>query len=192
MRSNSLLTAAAIIGALVIGFVSPANAAEDFVIEIPESVLRPPPNPAEITTEEVPGDLVGRPCLVTLVASNNDSVHEGNDLIVSSGDEEVTFQNVESQAFQTTTAEGEIVLGETVTIKLAFGKDRVSSGGLKLTFDCSDRTTTTSTSTTSTTSTTVPTSVATETTIAPSTPPAQVLPTTQSASGQGAALSITG
>jgi hypothetical protein len=189
MPSKSLMTAAAIVGALVIGFVSPANAAEDFVIDIPESVLRPPPNPAEITTEEVPGDLVGRACLVTLVASNNDSVHEGNNLIVSSGDEEVIFENVESQAFQTTTAEGEIVLGETVTLELAFGKDRVSSGGLKLTFDCSDRTTT---STTSTTSTMVPTSVATETTIAPSTPPAQVLPTTQSASSEGAAISITG
>jgi hypothetical protein len=34
--------------------------------------------------------------------------------------------------------------------------------------------------------------VATETTIAPSTPPAQVLPTTQSASSEGAAISITG
>jgi hypothetical protein len=189
MPSKSLIAASAIVGALLFGFVSPANAAEDFVIDIPESVLRPPPNPAVITTEEVPAELVGKSCLVTLVASNNDSVHEGNNLIVVTGDEEVTFQNVESEAFQTTTAEGEIDLGETVTLELAFGDDQVSSGGLKLTFDCSDRTTT---STTSTTSTTVPTSVASETTIAPTTAPAQVLRATQSAGSEGAALSITG
>ena len=108
--------------------MAPAGAADDLVIQIDYEVVRGS-GTVEVARATVPADLVGDSCEATLVADNNESIHDGNNLIVSSGDDSATFFDVESEAFQETTAEGEVVLGEVVIVELQLGEDGVSSGG---------------------------------------------------------------
>ncbi len=195
MLKGTVLITAAAASAFLLGTVAPAAAQSDsepdLTVDIDYTVERPPPNPKEVAREDVPEDLVGRSCVVTLIAANNDSVHEGNNLTVRSGDDAATFDNVESEAFQTTTAEGQLVLGDEIVVELTFGQDNVSSGGLKLTFDCVEETTTTTEATT--TSTTVPVDVESSTTIVTTTAPVDVLDSSVNRSTQSAAaLSLTG
>ncbi len=149
MVRKGLLTAAAVIAAVAVGFMAPAGAADDLVIQIDYEVVRGS-GTVEVARATVPADLVGDSCEATLVADNNESIHDGNNLIVSTGGESVTFTDVESEAFQETTAEGEVVLGEAVIVELQLGEDGISSGGFVLSFDCSQDVTTTTVAPTTT------------------------------------------
>jgi hypothetical protein len=104
----------------------------------------------------VPAELVGTSCGVSTRAENNDSVHPGNDVVVSSGTDSVTLVDVEGSSGKVTTASSPLTLGTEVTITLIMGSDGVFSGGAAafVVVDCTPPTTTTTTSSTSTTTTT--------------------------------------
>lgn len=80
-----------------------------------------------LATEQVPGDVRAMSCFGKFVGSNNASVWLGNDLVVASGGNEITLQDVEREPGVTTTAQGNITLGDDVTVTLVFGPDGTSS-----------------------------------------------------------------
>ncbi len=172
MRRSSFLAGTGILVALVFGVVSPATAIDDLTIPIDSVVRGDSFETVTVASVTVPADLVGDTCTVTLEAANNNSVHDDNHLIISTGGESVTFPNVESESFQTTTAAGDVTLGESVLVQLQLGEDGVSSGGLSLTFDCAEVLPTTTIAPTTTTE--PPTEVLTETTVPAALPETKV------------------
>ena len=117
-----------------------------------------------VSTEDAPSGAVGLDCSVTFTATNNESVHSGVDLIVSSGTDSVTIPGIEDEGYQSSSAADLLTIGDTVTLTIRFGPDGISSLGGTVDFVCEPETTTTtepdeSTTTTeggSTTSTTLP------------------------------------
>ncbi len=103
----------------------------------------------EVTSSDVPAALTGQECTVSVTADNNESVHPGSDLIVTSGSDEVTVPDVERTAGGTTTAGGPLTLGTTITVAVQLGADGVFSAGGTVDLVCvAPATVTTSSSTT--------------------------------------------
>jgi uncharacterized repeat protein (TIGR01451 family) len=120
-----------------------------------------------LTTTDAPPDLIGMSCVGVAEATNQPSVHPGNDLIVASGDDSIVLKDVEREPDAITTAEAPLTLGPTVTVSLFMGVDELFSGGLVFTIaECTPPTTTTTESPTTTTgpttTTTQPTTTSTE------------------------------
>jgi hypothetical protein len=90
----------------------------------------------ELGSAQVPADLVGRTCTVDVVVTNQESVHEGNRLIVSSDGSHVAVEGVEDVADGVTTSAGELVLGSTLVVSVELGADGASSLGSNLTVTC--------------------------------------------------------
>ncbi len=107
-------------------------------------------------TESVASDLVGRSCGGTLEATNNESVHEGNKLIITTGDQTYEFPDVEASSGTITIAEGTVVLGETIEVGLELGDSGVTSGGIEISLTCPAVVETTTTTEAETTTTTLP------------------------------------
>jgi hypothetical protein len=82
--------------------------ADDISVEIPlPTVVRAPAGTEHLLASvEVPSDLVGTLCAVTLHSSNQQSVHPGNDLVVASGDDSLVLADVEGEAFAESELEG--------------------------------------------------------------------------------------
>ena len=72
---------------------------------------------------------------VTVEATNQESVHPNTDIIVRSGPAEATvIRDVERRAFQSeTSADTLIVQNGEVVVSVKFGRDKVFSGGVKVT-----------------------------------------------------------
>jgi len=106
-----------------------------------------------LATTEVPPDLIGSSCVGIAKAVNQPSVHPGNDLIIASGDGSIVLADVEREAGITTTTEGVLTLGPTVTVSLRMGSDGVFSAGLIVSIgdECITPTTTTTEPPTTTT-----------------------------------------
>jgi hypothetical protein len=101
---------------------------------------------------EVPAEDQGRECSVVAIARNQQSVHPGNDLIVTSGSSQVVIPDVESEPGATVEGEGTLVLGATIVVSLRMGPDERFSAGIDVTVHCPvDETTTTTTEVTTTT-----------------------------------------
>ncbi|MGI9584957.1 MAG: DUF7507 domain-containing protein [Acidimicrobiia bacterium] len=152
---RSLALLAALVALLTVG-VAVAQAA---VIEVSiDTVVRADEGTVTyLATENTPADLIGTMCISVAEARNQSSVHPGNDLIVSSGGESVTLEDVERSPGATTTAGGPLTLGPTVTISLEMGPDEVFSGGITVKIlDCTPPTTTMPPTTVPSTTTTVP------------------------------------
>ncbi|MDJ0792498.1 MAG: LPXTG cell wall anchor domain-containing protein [Acidimicrobiia bacterium] len=130
-------------------FVIGASAAIAAEFEIPiDTVVRAPEGSiTPLTTVETPEELVGAECQGVAEATNQDSVHPNNDLIISSAGTSVTLVDVERAPGVTTVAAGTITLGPTVSVALEMGEDEVFSGGLVIVIDtnCQIPTTTTPT-----------------------------------------------
>jgi hypothetical protein len=93
---------------------------------------------AETTT---PPDLVGRTCTVTLDAMNNESVHEGSDVVIASGGASVELRDVEAQPGDLgPKVLGTLVVGATVTASIRFGPDGVFSARADVVLDCPEPT----------------------------------------------------
>jgi hypothetical protein len=153
-----VLGAAAVLASV---FWRPGSAAaiHDVVIEF-TVITGEPFSTVTVATEEVEPWLQGESCAIRIEVSNNPSVHEDNELVLTSGDDVVTVPDVESTPGIVTIGEGELVLGETVVAAMRLGPDGISSGGISVDFVCSQEppTTTiapTTTSTTASTTTTV-------------------------------------
>lgn len=111
-----------------------------------------------LATTDVPPDLIGSSCVGVAKAINQPSVHPGNDLIIASGDGSIVLADVEREAGLTTTTEGVLTLGPTVTVSLRMGSDGVFSAGLIVSIgdECTPPTTTTTTTEPTTTTTMAP------------------------------------
>ncbi len=109
----------------------------------------------------------GWTCMATLDRRNNESTHDGTNLIIVSGVNSVTFGNIESVSFDEATRS--FTIDGTIQVYTELGVDGVSSMGFLLEFECNPPTTTTTSTTTmppGTTTTTQP-SVTTTTTPPP-------------------------
>lgn len=89
-----------------------------------------------VGSKSVPAALVGRECDLRLAGENNESIHPGNDLTVSTGSDSYTFADIESVAFGAGAVDGKMVLGETITLTLTFGPDGITSGGYAAAYTC--------------------------------------------------------
>ncbi len=126
-------------------------------ITVPVTTVRAPEGSlTTLATVNISAELVGTTCEVRTEATNNSSVHPGNDVIIESDGSSVVLFDVEGFGGKTTQASGVLVLGSTATVTLRMGPDEVFSAGLFV-FECSGSpaTTTTTTTTTATTTTTV-------------------------------------
>ena len=112
-----------------------AGAIHNVLIEY--TVVSGPPNSlVEISTEEVEPWLQGESCAIEVEIDNNDSVHEGTALVITSGDDTVTVPDVETEPGLVTFAEGALILGENVTVSVYLGPDGITSGGVRVDFLC--------------------------------------------------------
>jgi len=141
---------------IIIGPARPAAAVaiDDFNIVIPidELELEDEGSITVMATEPVGEEYVGQTCTVTSIAENQESVHPGNNLTVSSGSSVVVLEDVESGANVIVTADGVLVLGTEIVVSLVMGPDEVFSAGLEVHVNCSsvEETTTTTEATTTT------------------------------------------
>ena len=142
---------------IIIGPARPAAAVaiDDFSIVIPidDLELEDEGSITVLATQPVGEEYVGQTCTVTSIAENQESVHPGNNLTVSSGSSVVVLEDVESGANVIVTADGELVLGTQIVVSLVMGPDEVFSAGLEVHVNCSsvEATTTTTVPTTTTT-----------------------------------------
>lgn len=93
-------------------------------------------NSKVLETEYVADDSQNMVCSVKAIAKNQGSVHPGNNLVVASGSTSVTLVDVERASGVDTVANGELTLGETVTISLVMGEDDVFSAGMTVKLTC--------------------------------------------------------
>jgi LPXTG-motif cell wall-anchored protein len=143
--------------ATVVVIAGPASAQDEPpIIEIPvDTVAEGAPGTEEqLATVDVDEADVGQQCSVVADGTNNESVHPGTNLIVRSGDSEVVVPDVEREPGAVTPATGTLVLGTEVTVSVQFGPDEVFSGGLVVTVDCTQTTTTSTTTPSESTTTT--------------------------------------
>jgi hypothetical protein len=94
----------------------------------------PPGTVLEVHTASVPTP--GATCEV-LLEMNNESPHAGNDLLVSSGGQSLTFEDVEDDlGVQTFGPLGPITLGNEIVFSVRIGEDETYSIDAMFTFDC--------------------------------------------------------
>ncbi|MDH4365894.1 MAG: hypothetical protein OEY70_17595 [Acidimicrobiia bacterium] len=84
----------------------------------------------------VPAALKGQSCNLAVEIINQESVHSGNSISVSSGSSSVKIDMVEEEANATVKGGGVLTLDGTVEIKLTFGADGTSSIGSNLKVTC--------------------------------------------------------
>jgi uncharacterized repeat protein (TIGR01451 family) len=147
---RTLVPLVAIAALFVIGVpIARANVIEisiDTVVKAEEGSI------TVLATVDTPPDLIGMSCVGAAEATNQPSVHPGNDLIVASGDDSIVLEDVEREPDVVTTSEALLTLGPTVTVSLRMGPDELFSGGLVFTIgECIPPTTTTTEPTTTTT-----------------------------------------
>ncbi|MCH8992344.1 MAG: hypothetical protein IIA44_11430, partial [Acidobacteria bacterium] len=105
---------------------------------------------------DVDPGMVGWRCTGTAQTENNASEHPDNDFILTSGSSSTEILDWEAAAGKITNTSGALVLGESITVDLRLGPDRVASGGVRIVLTCSpppppETTTTTVPETTTTT-----------------------------------------
>lgn len=125
---------AALVSVWMVG--GPADA-QTIDVPIEQVVIEGTPgSTVEIGSAEVPADLVGRTCEITVEVVNQESIHGGNKLIVASDGSTVEVEGIEDQAGSTTTVAGTITLGSSLTVSVFLAVDDISSLGSSLTVTC--------------------------------------------------------
>ena len=189
-RITALLIAGVLGAAVLLVLPSTASAGTVGFAQSFDSQCRPdgcrsnadPGGTVAVSTEDAPSGAVGLDCSVTFTAMNNESVHSGVDLIVSSGGDSVTIAGIEDDGYQSSSAADLLTIGDTVTLTLRFGPDGISSLGGTVDFVCEPETTTTTEPDESTTTTEGGSTTTTSTTL-PKTPPAPPTPATPDYTG---------
>ncbi|MGF1597914.1 MAG: hypothetical protein ACFCVK_13440 [Acidimicrobiales bacterium] len=114
-------------------------AAADDKVEVPIATAYNAGEPGsvhQLGSAPVPADLTGRTCTVNITVTNQESVHAGNRVIVSSDGSQVALAGVEDTAGGVTTSVGELVMGSTIDVSVELGSDGLSSLGSNLTVTC--------------------------------------------------------
>lgn len=119
----------------VVVMATGASAQDEVVIPIDTIVRAAPGSITLLATATIPPELVGYSCVTVAVASNQDSVHPNNDLIIESGGTQVVILNVEANPYENTESKGSLTLGTSATVSLRMGSDGVFSGGLDVVLD---------------------------------------------------------
>lgn len=122
-------------------FSGAAGAAADEIINVPIDTVITRQGVREgdvrlMATAPVDADLVGSTCFVESEADNQTSVHPGNDVIVSSGSDQVVIPGVEDEPGQISLASGTLTLGTEIAVSVRLGPDRQFSGGIIVSLDC--------------------------------------------------------
>ena len=182
----------AVIAFFIVVLPSRAFADDEVTLPINTVVRAAPGSIIELGQMPIRTSLVGgSSCTWTAVVKNQHSVHPGNDVLIRSGQSELTLAGVEDTADKVTSSTGSVYLVDVVVVLLRMGPDGVFSGGMDLTvqYGCAASTTTAAAATTTTevaTTTTTTTAATTTTSIAVS--PASALPH----EGTGGILPATG
>ena len=145
--SRLMATTGAVLAVVILAATSAAAGHASVEISIPlDTVVRAPTGSiTELGTAPVPDGFADHSCEVRAHAENQQSIHPGNDLVISSGDSQVRLENVESEPGQVIDTEEMLVLGEVITVSLVMGPDGVFSAGLEVIVECvAEDTTTTS------------------------------------------------
>lgn len=130
--------------------------AASFMIELEKQIINGEPGQRiDMGTFTTPAEFVGQQCTVAALGNNNESVHLGNDIEVSSVNI-VVLEGVEDAPNKTTVADGVLDLNDQITFTLVLGDDPVYSAELSITLDCQPQQTTTTTTEPPTTTTTEP------------------------------------
>jgi len=139
MRVRQLVAFAAV-AAVALMFGSAAEAEDPAtVIEIPIQEIYTTGDVGSsvaMGSAGVAAELAGRSCNVVATVTNQESVHPGNTLVVSSGDSSVSITGIEDVAGAVTTDGGTITLGETISAAVVLGDDGATSLGSSLTVTC--------------------------------------------------------
>lgn len=135
LLSRPVRTAAAVLVGLAL-LASPASA--DISIDFDDFITGPVGSLRTLTEVDVPADLVGQTCLISVLAANQVSVHPGNDLVITTGETETVIADVEDEADEALNESYPVVVGSTILVQLRFGTDGQSSLGFGLTFDCEE------------------------------------------------------
>lgn len=126
------LTLGAVLLALL-ALALPANAQETitFTYEIPQgtTVIELPAGSSFSFLTDVPGNAIGLTCSITDRADNNKSVHEGNDISVTSESGGVYLENVERGPGAVTEGVGTVTLGTTITTFIHLAEEPNWSNG---------------------------------------------------------------
>lgn len=134
----ALLALAAMLVASI-GFAPRASAQEGFEITIPVTTVLRNVGEGSITvlqTREVPESAQGQLCEVMAQSRNQESVHEGNDLIVQSDGTQAVLAGVEDVPLGTVEGSGVLVLGQEITVSLRMGPDDLFSAGIDVIVEC--------------------------------------------------------
>lgn len=137
---------------ILLDVLAPTARADTFTLEIPLVVAHGEPG-SELVIYDGPLPVSGGECKVIVSkASNNNSVHPGNDLRFETNGQVVNFYDVERAPDAETEGDKSVVPGATARIVVIFGEDHTFSAGVILIFECvpTSTTTTTQASTTST------------------------------------------
>lgn len=126
-----------------------------------------------LLTEQVDAELVGATCSWDFHANNQESIHPGNDLILSTNGTQTVVPGVEDVPNQIVDVHGTFELGETITVSLRMGPDELFSAGISVEVVCDEEVSPTTVAPT----TTVAAPAAPATTAAPTSEPAA--PTTE-------------
>ncbi len=139
MRVRQLVAVGAV--AAVCSVFGSAALAED-----PETVIEIPIQEVYVTGDvgssiamgsaDVAAELAGRSCNVMATIINQESVHDGNTLVVTSGDSSVSIPNIEDVPGGSVTSGGTITLGDTISAAVVLGGDGATSLGSRLTVTC--------------------------------------------------------
>ena len=130
--------AVAVLAALVsVWMVGGPADAQTLDVPIEQTVIQGTPgSTVSIGTADVPADLVGQTCEITVEVVNQESIHGGNKLIVTSDGSTVEVEGIEDAAGSTTTVAGTITLGATIDVSVYLAVDSISSLGSSLTVTC--------------------------------------------------------
>ena len=129
--------AAGAIGVLTVAGLAPGAAADDIlVIPIGGIVRGAEGDVVGIGSVSVPSDLVGETCDVRGQTVNQISVHDGNDLLITTAGQTFVIPNFEDAGFITHEAGVTESLGSTISLQVRLGPDGLSSGGFRVSIDC--------------------------------------------------------
>jgi hypothetical protein len=133
--ASRLLTILGLVSAVVI-VVGAGAWADDGSMEISipvDTVVKARPGTVvPLASADVPDGFAGHICEVRVHTENQRSVHLGNDLVVESGASQVIIPNVEAEPMIVVEAKELLELGDTITVSLIMGPDRVFSAGMEV------------------------------------------------------------
>lgn len=133
---NRLLTVLVVLIVAVVGVIAVAAIARADTQTITiDSAKRTSSDPHVFTYDT---NHEGETCFVGFVESNEEqrSAHPGNQIVVSTGGNEIMRVDVETERGGGATDSATALLGPTITIEWDFGPDGVSSNGVVLTLIC--------------------------------------------------------